>query len=170
MTHEIKSLVQTIKYHIPGISCKMSAMLPRIEGGNWSKDQAHAYNKLALRMGRYARDEPQALSTIFVRELWDSIYMATAKAEFLNPKDGLHLNLQGKRILAEKWLMNAKYPSLDTPTRLHQYGVKTKTDRTTARSQRWPAIRDSRILAKRHNNHHWSNPYCQNMMSPRLTH
>ena len=101
-------VAQEVSVNFPGAQIVLSSMLPRVQGYDYSCEDAIRYNKIARRYGQmlvkesYSGLEPHYVPTLN-RPFWDTISSAEGKQSFFND-GGLHLNHEGKLILAREWM------------------------------------------------------------------
>ena len=98
---EIHAFLMAMGMLFPDAKVFFSGMFPRVSSWRLSIDEAKAYNRMAMRVGRDASHRGMRL--IVTRNLWQGMASARAERRFYKA-DGLHLNFRGQREVAKKWL------------------------------------------------------------------
>lgn len=98
-------LIKYLRRFLPNAVFLASCPFPRIPRNYFTAGMCLQYNRLAVRAGESMADRRYELRTIFVQELWLSVKGEyAANPCYLKSKDGLHMNANGKRLIASKWL------------------------------------------------------------------
>ena len=101
-------VAQEVSVNFPKARVVLSIMLPRVQGDDYSYEDAVRYNKIARRYGQmlmkesYSGLEPHYVPSLN-RPIWDTISQAEGKQSLFDG-GGLHLNREGKAVLAREWL------------------------------------------------------------------
>ena len=82
-----------------------SSIFPRCIGSSMSRDERIRYNNEAYVFGEMVRSSCTARGRRFVlnQDLWESPVDGLARSTLFMP-DGLHLNWQGKKVVANEWM------------------------------------------------------------------
>jgi len=101
-------MAQEVSVNLPGAQIILSSMLPRVQGYDYTSEDAVRYNKIARRFAQmltkesYSGLEPHYTPTLN-RPFWDTISSAEGKQSYFDD-GGLHLRHEGKLRLAREWM------------------------------------------------------------------
>jgi hypothetical protein len=97
----------------PSAEIYLSSMYPRTEGDNFSKEQVGVYNRMAHRHMESVRSASNGggFHRMLNRELWKSVKKCEENSSYFD-RDGLHLNVTGRKVVCEAWITQVKAGSV----------------------------------------------------------
>jgi hypothetical protein len=106
--HQMMELAHEVSVNFPRAQMIISAMLPRGDGNGFTIEDARKYNRIARRFGQMLvkesySDHPPIFMPVLNSNLWANVSQGVAERAMFD-HGGLHLNTDGKSILANEWL------------------------------------------------------------------